>query len=70
MKDEKQYNVPLTVKEMQYIANSLGAYFEILAREKFTVSPERAVSLATAMKKMRKAAEVAEGEPLIVLDLN
>ncbi len=70
MKNEKQYNVPLTMNEMQYIANSLGAFFNMLAESKILMDPDRAVYLSTALGKMRKVTEEADKAPQIVLDLN
>lgn len=70
MKKEKEFQVLLTYQEMQYIANSLGAYFEMLARSKHSLGPERAVVLATALKKMGDAALLAEQEPQIIVQTN
>ena len=53
----KAYTVQLTERDMQYVANGLAAFFNVMAREKRTVNPEQVAVLLNVMHKFKTATD-------------
>lgn len=60
---EKTYTVRLTEREMQTIANAIGAYFNHLTANKRVIPPAYAIVITEALQKFKAA---TEGKSVIV----
>lgn len=55
MTEEKTYNVTLTEPEMQAVAHAMSAFFNVMTREKKSVSETQAALIMGALLKMKEA---------------
>lgn len=53
----KSYSVQLTSRDMQCVANGIAAFFNVMAREKRSISPEQVMTLLNVMHLFKEAAD-------------
>lgn len=51
----QEYDLRLTEREMQCVANGLTAFFNVATREKTTINPQQTVELLNVMEKFKAA---------------
>lgn len=65
-KDEKYFNVPMKIEEMQMIADCVGSYFKMLARKKVQINVKTATLTMQFMQRMKAISQHADQEPTII----
>ncbi len=59
IRTDRAYNVALTASEMQYLANGITAFFNVMRRDKVQIKPEQIQSLVQTMEKLKLALNTA-----------
>ena len=67
MSESKKYNLIMTEKQMQVIANCVTGFLNRLASEQKTIEPDQAVELMQALHNFKQALEKKPDHGLIIL---
>lgn len=65
IRTDKAYNVALTATEMQYVANGITAFMNVMKREKVQIKPEQIMSLVQVMDKFKLAMNTANNYKVV-----
>lgn len=65
IRTEKAFNVSLTSTEMQYVANGIAAFMNVMHREKTQINPLQISSLIQTLEKFKLAMNTANNYKIV-----